>query len=237
MKIIPHKETIDILKQEFAIDLKNGNSVLDIGCNFPKLLFDLHHNFNFKECIGVDKRNTYGLDRIGTCEEIDAIIENKENNGELTSGEIFNINAFAGDEKNWLYEYCYKNICKYQYNVNPHQKEIFQNIFSLNFDTKIEDFLKNLDQKFDLIVCSKVLSHLDFNIDPIDILKIIISKLNKNGLIIFRDNDESWKEGAQIKQPFDTKKLLDEIDLIFDYGPFKEENVNKTHILFAGRKK
>ncbi len=237
MQEIIFRETVEILKSKINLEGEEMDSVLEIGCGFPKLLIDLFHLFNFKRCTGVELKSIKGWDSIEKCSDISERLDQLEIKGEFSQLEEIHLNQAYNDQDNWLYEYCYKNICRFDFMIEPLSTEEFKEKFSLKFEKSIEDYLDEDESKFDLIICSKILSHLKKDINPVQIAKKIIARLNPSGYVFFRLNDESWNSSKSIAQPFSNEminELLNSLSII--YGPQKESFNGKTHCLIIGKK-
>lgn len=95
------------------------------------------------------------------------------------------------------------------------------------------DFLLNIDKKFDLIFCMTVFEHLN---KPLDTIKIFHDRLNEKGVLIF-DYIKGDADGLDTRQGVQERKSVlkfvkDNFDLI--YG---EININKSMGLTIVRKK
>lgn len=121
----------------------------------------------------------------------------------LLHGRKKNIKKYLGiDEKKEDEIYDYQSAYKIFKVCNPRSKmtEIdFNNLFKISYEQNLYTFLKNCDEKFDLVVLSNVLHFTDIKDRWKEVLLLAKERLNKDGLIyvkVFESNSPHYQNDA-----------------------------------------
>lgn len=231
----------DKLKDE--IDrMQNIGFALDIGFSYPYELIELYHLYNAKKCIGVDlkkKENSVSCSFIA-----DEISEATQ----IERRKVSNIIRDCDHERELYNSYkLYTSLIldKTPLNYSQYGREI-----ELHYSKSIQQYLKNDNRWipfYDLILVSKVLSHIDPNEEENGewVLDKLIAKLSERGLLYLRLNSDDYEVqeshgvlDSTILAPFNEKRLniiLNKIEVIDNETIARDDGKREYHII--GKKK
>jgi SAM-dependent methyltransferase len=187
---------------------KKGINILDLGSRFPSYLIIAYHELDTKLLRAIDK-----------CYDEQACIEN------LLNSELNQIEFEIFNKINNFYE-AY-TIC-----INPDENSFRKNKMSeaefrkvildnYSFNTKIENYLHESIEKFDLIICSNV---LHFTNQSDNLISKIKNLLTEDGIIYIKIQITNEKNNINFNRPYSKNKFIEEINSVFDSGFLYELN-------------
>lgn len=168
-------------------------SVLNLGSGSSIYLFELLDNPGIEEFVFVDKENIFKDLKFGLTQIIDYQRYSKKPKSEL---------EVLIDSATSIYD-LYKILAQFSKAKKVHSLQEFQSITRFA-EYDIIEFLHNDDKKYDLVLLSKVISHLSPSLDKCkNLLEIIRSKLSSNGILYLRVNGADYP----FKKPNDRMML------------------------------
>ena len=184
--------------------------VLELGFGYPVNLIELHHTARPYKCIGIEKKE---IDSgISTSNIIDDLFEATH----LTKRQICSL-IQDSDSQREIYN-AYKLYCALVLEIDPEDFDCFPTSLILHYNTDLKFYFENLEQNYlggyDLIIASKVLSHIDplKGTNKLDTIKLLLSKLTDNGSIYLKLNSDDFSTSNHlvdegIKDPFTDSDL------------------------------
>ena len=221
------------------LDFNQVNSVLDLGCgSFLKWfsIFDWLNSFEAVDRTDVINKLIFELE------------EEFKNTKKLSLEEKLKFHDQFEEEKDTykIYEFYFDVILKKE----KIPKEKFEKILKISHKSILE-FITNPKRKFDLVVISKVLSHLpeDSKKNPEKIIQFVYQNfLNEKGFLFLRLNGEGYTvetfednfgNNSSIRQIFSEKrikKMIERYPLFFGPKKLEIEKVgfggNPNHLVY-----
>lgn len=220
--------TYDFLRSQS--NFKSIKSICDLGSGVPIELFRIINSLNKLNAVAVDKDKIPEVDKVYF--EEDYLYRNSDNHEKLyelqleTKFEELKTDDFIFNE--------YIATCLVD-NFHPKNRSDFNSILNKdNFDTPLLGYLEKENQRFDLIIMSKVLSHdLDSNNHKL-IIDGIKRLLNKNGQIFIRLNYKGY-----CTLNLTTDEIHKQIENTFEIIDKYEEVISKerSNLIYFGKRK
>jgi hypothetical protein len=211
---------------------------LDIGFGYPYELIEILHNFNATKCFGTDlKKENYAV----SCSLVSQEISDKTNIPKEKIDYLIRDDEFKREFHN-----SYKLYTTFVLNKEPIVYGSMKSYLELHFEKSIQDYLKNENksiQNYDIIIASKVLSHIDPESDENWewVLDQLLNKLSDKGIIYLKLNSDDFKVeknngilDSTILSPFDKEKLnkiLSKLDVISNQTLTREDGKREYEII------
>lgn len=216
-------------------------TALDVGCKYPLRLIELIHKFNVNKCIGVDM-------------DSEEEIVNASHSGisdETSLLKSYQLSLLIEDKDyKKTFHNAYKLYTVLALEKSPMAFEELDTRLEILYKTSIQEYLNSPRDEFDVIIASKVLSHIDED-NWYKVASDLIDMLSVKGIIFFRLNSYSFNIPDKVEKAnndfyipsnivhlFDENKIKRITNLLQDVK-IREDNSqnNKKVIEIVGRKK
>lgn len=234
-----------LLHQELHRALENNGNiskVLDVGCKFPYMLIEILHSFDPRICVGVELTEDHSLVSVAGFEKI--ITESSKLDSEI----IYRL-RYDSDARLEIYN-AYKLYVCFTLRKTPLIKRDFERKFKLMLGISIDEYFQydlSIDNPlhFDLIIASKVLSHLqpEGKSNKSVTLNTLLSRLSNDGIIYLRLNSEDFEaekgpaEFSLIRDPYTIEHIhmiKSKLDILY-YNEERRSSDNKMEYVIIGK--
>lgn len=201
---------------EYCNKIYHPVHILDIGSSFPANLYSLYHKCfenAIVKCTGIEYEPFEF-----TFSSLECNIYKKLNL------EYSLINKLTLDDSDNRVNYNYYKFYSALYeNKEPILFNEYIDVFNFKYNLSIIDFLKNNSVNFDIIIASKVLSHLESKYNPISVIQDLSNILTEDGIIYLKLNSDDFpvydrgnmiEHTTDIQQPFNSASISKIKDLL-----------------------
>lgn len=198
--------------------IKKIGAVLDIGFGYPYELIELFHICKAYKCFGVDLKEEKSV-----ASSSRSLVTNEISENSIIKIDRNKIRDLIKDsDSKREFHNSYKFYTSLVLNKEPIDFKHFKRNIQLHFSTSIQEYLKKINQGiyYDVIIASKVLSHIDPNSEENSnwVLDRLLEKLSDKGVIYLKLNSDDFNfSNSTILDPFDEKSLknvLERLDVI-----------------------
>lgn len=204
---INSKIFIEGLKQ-----LNNIDRVLDVGCGYPDRLIELLHAYEARKCVGIESKPLTNL----TFSEVQTVLVQKLERLSLTE-----FLYLVGDDcPKQRFHDAYKLLTVFAFGKKPCSFWELNDRLIYRHGQKVQDYILNQEKLdfnkrdkgnfgFDVIIVSKVLSHLEIDGKKnwIWVVEKLIDMLSYEGIIFFRLNSTDGDISSPMTHTFNEDKI------------------------------
>ena len=203
------KDVLDELKSRL-----NGQSlILEIGFGTGRVLFNILNEIVPKKIIGLESQSK----------------EKIESSYQLFDKEFYSLEKNGKIELFHFYQSLAQNL-----EIVPLDKNFFNKIVTLNFNTSLAQFTKSNQLRFDLIILYNVLHYSEMG-DPYAILKEAINLLKNNRYILISFKNYKHSDEHFDRQEVDTQQVLSVLSTDFKTLLLKDSELENS-IIYLGQR-